>query len=169
LHLGCGGNKLPEPWSNYDIEVDIRQPLPFHTAQTQAVFMEHVLEHVPSDSAYHALREIHRVLSHDGKFRLIFPDPDLINGKEELYSSLLTLRDSKTAGAAERLMSYWGHKTLLCKSAVYMALREAGFIDIATLPYGEHGYDVFLGLDGHHKTVGRTLAVLESTVIECRK
>src|SRR5881396_391258 len=61
LHFGCGGLNLPD-WSNYDLEVDIRKPLPFPNACASHILAEHVVEHVTHQEAWKFFEECWRVL-----------------------------------------------------------------------------------------------------------
>jgi SAM-dependent methyltransferase len=79
LHLGSGKSRL-QGWVNIDtypaeLAVDLRWGLPFDDESADYVFMSHVFEHFyyPNE-AVGVLKEIHRVLSCEGRLRIIVPD-----------------------------------------------------------------------------------------------
>ena len=80
LHLGSGGNNLPG-WVNVDligaradVAWDLRHPLPFPDGSAQAVFMEHVLEHMTVAEGMVVLRHCLQVLAPGGVVRVGVPD-----------------------------------------------------------------------------------------------
>jgi len=81
LNIGCG----PVPmagWVNVDIargpQVDVvwdlRQGLPFSDNSCDAIFSEHVIEHLSKTDGENLLRECYRVLQPEGVLRLSTPD-----------------------------------------------------------------------------------------------
>ncbi len=83
LHLGSGGNNLPG-WINVDlvgahadVAWDLRHPLPFADDTAEAVFLEHVLEHMTVAVGMQVLRGIRRVLAPGGILRVGVPDAGL--------------------------------------------------------------------------------------------
>lgn len=80
LHLGSGGNNLPG-WVNIDligaradVAWDLRHPLPFPDRSAEAVFLEHVLEHMTVAEGMAVLRHCFRVLARGGVVRVGVPD-----------------------------------------------------------------------------------------------
>lgn len=83
LHLGSGGNNLPG-WVNVDlvgaradVTWDLRRPLPFLDRSAEAVFLEHVLEHMTVAQGMAVLRHALRVLGPGGVLRVGVPDAGL--------------------------------------------------------------------------------------------
>lgn len=80
LHLGCG--ELPRKgWTNvdlYGVPVDLRwnlnRSLPYASDSVDAIFHEHVLEHLPMDKGLRLTRECYRVLKPGGVLRIAVPD-----------------------------------------------------------------------------------------------
>jgi SAM-dependent methyltransferase len=80
LHIGCG----PKPkagWLNIDlvsmadINLDLREPLPFADDSCLMVYSEHFMEHLEHpDETVPFLRESLRVLSSGGRFSVGLPD-----------------------------------------------------------------------------------------------
>lgn len=80
LHLGSGGNNLPG-WVNIDlvgagadVAWDLRRPLPFPDRSAEAVFLEHVLEHMTVAEGMVVLRHCFGVLAPGGVIRVGVPD-----------------------------------------------------------------------------------------------
>lgn len=80
LHLGCGWNRL-EGWVNIDLVGgktdlvwDLRKPLPFSQASVDAVFLEHVFEHMTYSETLAVLAHIKQVLKPGGVLRVGVPD-----------------------------------------------------------------------------------------------
>lgn len=82
LHLGAADTYL-DGWCNIDyarpgrrldLRWDLRRPLPFPDASVDAIFSEHVFEHIPYVGALRLLRECRRLLRRDGVCRIGVPD-----------------------------------------------------------------------------------------------
>lgn len=80
IQLGSGGQRKPgwvnvDLFADADVQLDLREPLPFADNTASEVYAEHVLEHfVYPGEVRHLLREIARVLEPGGVFRLVVPD-----------------------------------------------------------------------------------------------
>jgi predicted SAM-dependent methyltransferase len=58
-----------------DLQLDLREDLPFPDGSSTLIYAEHVLEHfVYPNEVQHLLREIARVLQPEGMFKLVVPD-----------------------------------------------------------------------------------------------
>jgi predicted SAM-dependent methyltransferase len=80
LHLGCGWNQL-EGWINIDLVGgktdlvwDLRKALPFEPSSVDAVFLEHVFEHMTYSETLTVLGHIRKVLKPGGALRVGVPD-----------------------------------------------------------------------------------------------
>lgn len=80
LHLGCGWNKLPG-WINIDLVGgktdlvwDLRRPLPFDRSSVDAVFLEHVFEHMAYSETLTVLGHLKTTLKPGGVLRVGVPD-----------------------------------------------------------------------------------------------
>lgn len=80
LHLGCGWNRL-DGWINIDLvggktdlAWDLRRPLPFARGSVDAVFLEHVFEHMTYSETLTVLGHVKRVLKPGGVLRVGVPD-----------------------------------------------------------------------------------------------
>ena len=111
LHLGCGWNALPG-WVNIDLvgakgdlSWDLRRPLPFADGSVDAIFLEHVFEHMPYSETLTVLGHCRRALKAGGVIRVGVPDAGM-------YSRLY-------ASEPEKLLEFrWGRATPM------LALRE---------------------------------------------
>jgi len=82
LNVGCGKNLKPG-WINIDLseaadlQLDVREPLPFADESVAAVYSEHFFEHLEyPDEALHFLKESLRVLAAGGRFSVGVPDTE---------------------------------------------------------------------------------------------
>ena len=81
INLGSGPDAM-DGWVNVDIDrgpqvdvvMDIRHGLPFQDNSCQAVFSEHMIEHISRDDGVKLLRECYRVLEPGGVVRMSTPD-----------------------------------------------------------------------------------------------
>jgi predicted SAM-dependent methyltransferase len=81
INVGAGWRPL-EGWINVDNEdapgidvvLDVTEGLQFATGSAQAIFAEHLIEHLTRKGALDFLRECHRVLAAEGVLRLSTPD-----------------------------------------------------------------------------------------------
>jgi predicted SAM-dependent methyltransferase len=82
LNVGCGKN-IKQGWINIDVskeadlQLDVREPLPFATESASMVYSEHFFEHLEyPDEALHFLKESLRVLQPGGRFSIGVPDTE---------------------------------------------------------------------------------------------
>lgn len=70
-----GGHWTDAPgWEIYtEAQCDITRTLPFGDSSVEAIFTEHVIEHVPMADAVYFFREAYRVLAPGGSLRTVFP------------------------------------------------------------------------------------------------
>jgi predicted SAM-dependent methyltransferase len=80
IQLGSGSHRK-EGWvnvdlfTNADVQLDLREDLPFTDGSATLVYAEHLLEHfVYPNEVQHLLREIARVLQPGGILKLVVPD-----------------------------------------------------------------------------------------------
>ena len=88
LNIGCGEKPMvsssEETWTNLDwkegpgvdIVRDIRRGLPFLDSTFDSIFMDNVLEHLPSEDVIFTINEIDRVLKVGGIAEIIVPHAD---------------------------------------------------------------------------------------------
>lgn len=187
LHFGSGPNQLPEPWLNLDPSHDIRKRLRFENESAEAIFAEHVIEHVPYLQALGFFGECLRVLEPGGVLRIAFPDIGRLiccdvdsykfTRNAATYAELLKVRPAMTIleiGPSEKLIHRallqllrgWGHQMAWTEDSAAGALLVTGFSQVKICEYGA---GALMDVDGHHLDVGRELAKLESTILEATK
>jgi predicted SAM-dependent methyltransferase len=83
VNLGCGYRPLPgflnvdaARGPGVDIVWDLRRGLPFAAGSCSAIFCEHLIEHIPRESAPRLLRDCRRALEPGGILRLSTPDAE---------------------------------------------------------------------------------------------
>jgi len=127
VNFGCGGHKLAG-WENHDLEVDIRQPLPYEDSSVDFVLAEHVLEHVTMHEGFIFLEEVFRILKPSGVAQILVPDVTKIrkNKNHPYFDSYLkfyqsnkwtdgTYKSSIIAMAFNYChMALWTEELLLC-------------------------------------------------------
>jgi predicted SAM-dependent methyltransferase len=148
LNLGCGTLALPG-WVNVDLvglPVDIAwnlsRPLPFPDESVDAIFHEHVLEHLSASSGYALLRECYRVLRPGAVMRAVLPDASLYIHSycEPSHEFLNSWRGINGRGLPPLLglqeeFYNFGHKTIydfetlafFCKAAGFSVTEAASF------------------------------------------
>jgi predicted SAM-dependent methyltransferase len=80
LDLGSGASPIPS-WINVDLvghkpdlAWDLSMPLPLADGSVEAIFSEHLLEHLPLATALDLIRECYRLLAPGGTLRVGVPD-----------------------------------------------------------------------------------------------
>ena len=145
LNLGCGDNKLPCPWENYDRGVDITKPLPWKDWDAQFILLEHTLEHVTGPEGYRFMKEAHRILCPGGILRICVP----------------VLNDIADLKKREDLIINHGHLMVYSWESLSLMLEAAGFKDVTMCGRKE--------CDGHWKVIGKELDDAETLRVEAIK
>lgn len=83
LNVGCGSVKLPgfiniDIDSGADLQLDIRDGLPFEDSSVHGIYSEHFIEHLTQAEILTFLRECRRVLAAGGIVRIATPDLNAI-------------------------------------------------------------------------------------------
>lgn len=152
LHLGCGESPK-QGWVNIDLvglPVDLAwnldQPLPFSDGSVDAIFHEHVLEHLVLDRGYTLLRESYRVLKPGGVLRIGVPDAgryvrSYCDRKDGFLERVRPDRPTALLALQEEFYSH-GHRTmydfetlaLVCRAAGFTRIDERGIDETRLLP-----------------------------------
>jgi len=162
LNLGSGTYN-PPGWVNIDLwgmhsawgvtpDVlwDLRKPLPLPDGSVQAVFMEHVLEHLPAPVGLAALDECARLLATGGVLRISVPDfgryaRSYSGGSAAGEDADFLVRqrpDRPTPLIAMAEVVYdHGHVSVWDARTLCELLRCAGFTDVAQSAYGTSQLD----------------------------
>jgi predicted SAM-dependent methyltransferase len=147
LHLGCGGVRK-EGWVNIDllgdpvdIAWDLAKPLPFEDGAVDAVFHEHLLEHLPLSAGISFSKEVVRVVRPGGIVRVGVPDAGrLLRSYVDPSDDYL---DRNHPGRPTRLLAaqelfYWHrHVTMYDAETLAMVLEAAGLEQVTERPFGD--------------------------------
>ena len=145
LHLGSGGNNL-DGWVNVDlvgaradVAWDLRHPLPFADASADAVFLEHVLEHMTVAEGMAVLRHAQRVLAPGGVLRVGVPDAGLYArsyaGGDGAIDELRPDRPTRMLALGEVFQEH-GHVSAWDGETLALVVRAVGFEGAEVMPGG---------------------------------
>jgi SAM-dependent methyltransferase len=172
IHIGCGPNFHPG-WLNIDQpEVDIRKQLPWEDGSIEALFLEHVIEHISPPSAYRFMREAIRVLKKGGVLRLAFPDVLRI-AQETTPEYLAWLKkcgwgDGSAGSAVASIVLNHGHLGVWSEATMRTVLESVGFTVESVLP-GQSSHEHLVGLEKHGTRIGEAFNAIETCCLEATK
>jgi predicted SAM-dependent methyltransferase len=145
IHLGSGVSPKPG-WVNVDLVGakadlwwDVTRSLPFRDHQVDAVFHEHLLEHLSLEQGLALIRECRRVLKEDGTLRIVVPD---CQGYLVSYAEGGTFLEEAKPGrptsllAASEVFLRHGHRSAYDFETLSLLCREAGFAGVERSSYG---------------------------------
>ena len=145
LHLGSGGNNL-DGWVNIDLvgahadlAWDVRHPLPFADGTAEAVFLEHVLEHMTFEEGMTVLRHCRQVLIPGGVLRVGVPDAGLYaTGYVKGRDALERLRPGRPTPmlAMSEVFQEHGHVSAWDGETLCLVVEEAGYRAPEVMPGG---------------------------------
>lgn len=185
LQLGAGHNRLAG-WLNTDrdpdaglVILDVTRPFPLPDHSVDAVFHEHVIEHVTYAQARHLLTECRRVLRPGGVLRTATPDLDRLLDLRQRddpvgrrYAAWLRADGFPAAAGADhvfalnRAMRAWGHRFLYDEATLVATLAAAGFVDARRCAWGDSRHPHLRGLEDHGSDHDIELARFETMVVE---
>jgi predicted SAM-dependent methyltransferase len=147
LHLGCGRKTLHD-WVNVDLSGDrvdlawnLARPLPFRDGSAEAIFHEHVLEHLSLEQSLKLLEECHRLLRPGGILRIVVPDAgglarSYANGGSDMLERVRPGRPSAMLALQE--MFYWHrHCTMYDAETLKLVVTAAGFSTVEESSFGQ--------------------------------
>jgi hypothetical protein len=145
LHLGSGGNNL-DGWVNIDlvgahadVTWDLRRPLPFADEVAEAVFLEHVLEHMTVEDGITVLGHCRRVLVPGGVMRVGVPDAGLYaTDYVKRQGTLEELRPGRPTPmlALSEVFQEHGHLSAWDGETLCLVVSEAGYRGAEVMPGG---------------------------------
>ena len=144
LHIGSGSSYKPG-WTNIDllpVKVDVpwnlARGIPFPDASVDAVFHEHLQEHLTLGQGFALARESLRVLRPGGVLRIGVPDAG-----QALQSYAGNWDDDWARSAAtpmiavQRLFYEHQHRAMYDGQTLKLMLEVAGFVDVTRCAFGE--------------------------------
>lgn len=145
LHLGCGWNNIPG-WVNSDLvggkgdfAWNLLRPLPFPEASVDAVFMEHVFEHLRYSQVLTVLGHVRAALKPGGVLRVGVPDAGMY---AQRYSkdpdALAAERWGRPTGmlVLREVFQEHAHVTAYDGETLQLVLAEGGFPGSSLTPGG---------------------------------
>jgi SAM-dependent methyltransferase len=146
LHLGSG--RFPKAgWVNIDLlgaPVDLPWNLaagiPFPSGSADAVFHEHLLEHLSLAEGYGLLRECARVLKPGGVLRLGVPDAGAyLRAYAGAGDFIHRLRPGRPTAllAVQEVFYRHGHRSAYDQETLQLLCRAAGFGRVEPRPFGQ--------------------------------
>jgi predicted SAM-dependent methyltransferase len=144
LHLGSGG-VYKDGWVNIDLvpaKVDIpwnlARGIPFPDASVDAIFHEHLQEHLTIRQGYELARECRRVLRKGGVLRIGVPDAGQVVQSYAGNWDADWARSAPTGMIAIQRLSYEnGHRSMYDGQTMCLLLVAAGFSDVQRWPFHE--------------------------------
>jgi predicted SAM-dependent methyltransferase len=197
LQIGTGD--LPTSgWLNTDYEpraegvifLDGTRDFPMADRTFDAVYTEHVIEHVPFKDGATLLSESWRVLKPGGRIRIATPDLALLArlvvaqaaGEDPTDPTaqryLRWIADHFLEGPEQATPAHvlnhnvrsWGHVFLYDEPTLRTALERAGFKDTQRMELGESEVDWLRDLETHGRTMdAEDLVAFETMVLEAKK
>jgi len=151
LNVGCGPN-LKDGWinidmtDNADLQLDLREPMPFAAESVSMVYSEHFFEHLEyPDQAHCFLKESLRVLQPGGLFSVGVPDTEwplksYVNGDEEYFMIARQRWHPAWCNTRMHNLNYHfrqgrEHKYAYDFETLAQVLGEVGFVSIARRPF----------------------------------
>lgn len=176
VHLGAGTCLLPSPWLNHDLDVDLRNRLPWDDGQVQYLFLEHVIEHLTPAEAWAFFRESYRVLRGGGVLRMAFPSVELVWAAQVPHCYVTLMRDRgwgdpslpPQARCIGAIVCAHGHHSLWSVSLLKVLLEAFKFKVVQEVLW-RSAHSPLVGLEQHHTEVGREAVVCETQVVEAQK
>jgi predicted SAM-dependent methyltransferase len=145
--LGSADNRLPgwinidlmRPGRRLDLYWDLRRGIPFPDGSVDAVFAEHLLEHLDLSAGISLLRKCRRVLRPGAQVRIGVPDLDRYLasylGQDDLIERVRAGRPTRAVALGEVFFLH-GHRSMSDFETLSWAFREAGFAHIERFEFG---------------------------------
>ncbi len=148
LHLGSSANRLPgwvnidllRPGRRLDLYWDLRRGLPFPSGSVEAIFAEHLIEHLTYGQGTVLLRECARVLRPGGVLRIGVPDLDRYVasylGQDDLIERVRPGRPTRAIALGE-LFFLHGHRCMYDFETLCRACVDSGFSTVERSAFGD--------------------------------
>jgi predicted SAM-dependent methyltransferase len=136
LHLGSGYEPKPG-WTNVDLvgygdlALNLARPLPFRSLSAEAIFHEHVLEHLTLRQGLSLLSECCRILRPGGVLRIGVPDTgayirSYLEGGKGIIQEVRPGRPTPLI-AMQEIFYWYGHRFMYDFNTLALVCRAAGF------------------------------------------
>lgn len=148
MHLGSSTNRLKgwvnidllRPGRRLDLYWDLRRGLPFPAGSAEAVFAEHLFEHLTYEQGVALMGECARVLQPGGVLRIGVPDLDRYVasylGQDDLIDRVRPGRPTRAIAFGEPFFLY-GHRCMYDFETLERACLDAGFAAVEKSAHGE--------------------------------
>lgn len=144
LHLGSGGVNKPG-WLNVDLVLaradaawDVSAGIPFATSSVDAIFHEHMLEHLDLNTGFAFSRECLRVLRPGGILRVAVPDAGALLRSYAGTADPGWAESRPTPMLAVNALFYeHAHRAMYDADTLTLMLRAAGFARATESAFGE--------------------------------
>jgi hypothetical protein len=146
LHLGSSRSRKPG-WLNvdlvgYPVELawNVRRPLPFGDATAEAIFHEHLLEHLSLEDGLRLTVECHRLLEPGGVLRVGVPDAGrYARSYADADGFIAEVRPGRPTPllALQEVFYGSGHRTMYDADTLLLVLAAAGFETADVRDFGQ--------------------------------
>lgn len=187
LQIGAGQTTL-DGWLSTDIAprsdavifLDATERFPFDDGVFDYVYGEHMIGQFSWEGALFVLRECRRILKPGGTVRMASPDLEVLLGlygtpspAGEKYIKWVTdtFLTGVTVYEPAFVINYafgeWGNRFVYDGNLMQLALREAGFTNIARYAHGESRHPDLQGIECHGRNIANEeIAAFETMVFE---
>lgn len=161
LNVGCGGNRLPEPFINIDslksqfaedsreyqqlsgeenyIDCDLTKGIPYPDNSVDGVLASHFLEHLDLQEAWKFVAECYRVIKPEGVMVASVPNTSYFREVNHLDTKAMSGKlfgEQMDAGNPHTsffdcALFFDEHKQALTEDSLWAILRKGGFADIS--------------------------------------
>lgn len=179
LNIGCGGNRLLEPFINIDslksqfaedsreykqldteenyLDHDLREGLPFENSSIDGILASHFLEHLDLQEAWKIVAECYRVLKLGGVMVASVPNTSYFREVNHLDTKAMSGKlfgEQMDAGNPHTsffdcALFFNEHKQALTEDSLWAILRKGGFTDITKSCSGDVA-DILRGTLNRH-------------------
>ncbi len=189
LQIGCQNHPIPG-WLNADINpmheevilMDATQSFPFEDNTFDAVFSEHMIEHITFSEGVFMVKECYSILKPGGTIRLSTPDIKFLidlyrEPKSEIQQKYIEFsnryfKDNRPLSDTVVINNFfkdWGHQFIYDFKTLEYILQQAGFTDIIACEVYKSEHEHFQQLEKHALELGEEFNRLESVIIEATK
>lgn len=165
VQFGCGPNGL-DGWINTDkAQIDITKRLPFDDSSVDAIYLEHVIEHVSPGEGLRFLRECRRILIPGrGVVRVAFPDLIQVwNTADDEYVEFVGNRFG--ADIAQGIIDRHLHAAVWTRETMGIALMSCGF-EVSHWDIGDSANPYLMGVEQHVRMIGPRFNEIETCILE---